>query len=115
MPIDMLKIAQTFVRNITSDPKDAALATAIVMIGHSMEIDVIAEGVETMEQLNILKNIHCDKIQGFLVSRPLPPEEVEAFLKKGKHFVVEPRGLPTHVKPVQAENPEFRERLLPLR
>lgn len=89
MPIDMLKIAQSFVRDIDVNPEDAAIATTIIRMGHTMKIEVIAEGVETPEQLNLLRRMHCDKIQGFLVSRPLPPEKAAAFLENDRCFIVE--------------------------
>ncbi len=84
MPIDMLKIAQSFVRDITTNKDDALIATAIIRIAHSLNIEVIAEGVETQEQLDMFKNLRCDKIQGYLFSRPLPVDEVEGFLKRRK-------------------------------
>jgi len=86
MPINMLKIAQSFIRDITSDPDDATIATTIIRMGHSLGIEVIAEGVETVEQLNLLKGMQCDKIQGYLASRPVPAGEVEKFLEKGRFF-----------------------------
>lgn len=89
MPINMLKIAQSFIRNITSDPNDATIATTIIRMGHSLGIEVIAEGVETVEQLNLLRRMQCDKIQGYFASRPVPAGEVEEFLGKGRFF----RGL----------------------
>ncbi len=82
MPIDMLKIDRSFIRDITDNPDDAAISTAIIGVAHSLEIEVIAEGVETMEQLKFLKTLRCDNIQGFLISRPIPVEDVEGFLKK---------------------------------
>ncbi len=84
MPIDMLKIAHSFVRDITVNPNNLAIARTIVSMGHSLNIEILAEGVETPEQLNLLKKIGCDKIQGFLISKPLPSAEVEAFLKGGE-------------------------------
>lgn len=90
MPIDTLKIAQSFVRDIDVNPEDAAIATTIIRMGHTMKIEVIAEGVETSEQLNLLRRMHCDKIQGFLVSRPLPPEKAVAFLENDRCFIVAP-------------------------
>lgn len=89
MPIDMLKIAIPFVRDITKSPDDASIVTAIIKMAHCLNIKVIAEGVETVEQLALLRSLGCDKIQGFLVSRPLPPDEIEEFLKKGARFVIQ--------------------------
>ena len=86
MPIDMLKIAQVFVRDITPDSNDAAIVRATIHVAQSMKLEVLAEGVETMEHLNLLRALECDKIQGYLVSRPLPSEEIEELLKKEWHF-----------------------------
>ena len=82
MPIDMLKIAQEFVRDIVVDSNDVAIAKATIQMAQSLNLEVIAEGVETVEHLKILSTLQCEKIQGYLFSRPLPAEEVEAFLKK---------------------------------
>ncbi|MDW7673437.1 MAG: EAL domain-containing protein, partial [Bacillota bacterium] len=76
LPIDIVKIDHTFVRDIISDPADAAIATAIITMAHSLNIKVVAEGVETKEQLMLLKAKNCDKVQGYLLSKPLPPEEI---------------------------------------
>lgn len=81
MPIDVLKIAQPFVHNIAVHSDDIAIATTIIRMGHSLNFEIVAEGVETVEQLELLKRMHCDKIQGFLVSRPLPPEKAVDFLE----------------------------------
>lgn len=89
MPIDMLKIGMPVVQNITVNPADAAIAKAIIEVAHIMNLEVIAEGVETIGQLKLLSTLHCDKIQGFLVSKPLPSSEgLEEFLKKEWCFSV---------------------------
>ncbi len=89
MPIDMLKIAQTFVRDITVDQDDALIATAIIRIAHSLKIEVIAEGVETTEQLELLRALECDKIQGYCISRPVPAKKAVSFLGKEKRFFMD--------------------------
>jgi diguanylate cyclase (GGDEF)-like protein/PAS domain S-box-containing protein len=81
-PINTLKIDQSFVQRITEETEDEAIASAIVMLGHSLKFKVIAEGVETAEQLALLRSIGCDEIQGYYLSRPLPLAEMEAFLRK---------------------------------
>jgi diguanylate cyclase (GGDEF)-like protein/PAS domain S-box-containing protein len=81
LPIDVLKIDQSFVREITNDPDSAAIANAIIAMAHSMRLRVIAEGVETMGQLALLHRRGCDQIQGFLFSKPLPPEELTRLLR----------------------------------
>ena len=79
-PIDTLKVDQSFVRDITSDPDDAAIASAIIAMGHSLRLTIIAEGVETPEQLGFLRERECHKVQGFLFARPMPLEQVAVYL-----------------------------------
>jgi diguanylate cyclase (GGDEF)-like protein/PAS domain S-box-containing protein len=80
-PIDKLKIDIAFIREVTSNPQDAAIARTIIELAHSLNLQVIAEGVETPEQLAFLKENGCDQVQGYLFSRPLPVRELEAFLR----------------------------------
>lgn len=89
MPIDMLKIDQSFVKDITSNPDDVVIARAIIQMAHNLQLDVIAEGVETRDQFELLNNLRCGKIQGYLFSRPLPPSEITELLQKEWRFVVE--------------------------
>jgi len=74
-PINTVKIDRSFVRDITTDSDDAAIVGAIVSMAHNMDLKVIAEGVETEEQLEFLRNLHCDEIQGFLFSPPVSHQE----------------------------------------
>jgi len=73
-PVDSVKIDYTFVRDIASDPDDLAIVRAIIALGHSLDLKVIAEGVETVTQLEILRRHQCDEFQGFLFSGAVPPE-----------------------------------------
>jgi diguanylate cyclase (GGDEF)-like protein len=83
-PLDSLKIAQPFVNDITLSSDDAAISLAIIALAHSLRLSVIAEGVETKEQLAILKGQGCDIAQGFLFSHPLPDHKVEQVLATGR-------------------------------
>ncbi|WP_338758650.1 EAL domain-containing protein [Massilia sp. METH4] len=80
--LDKLKIDQTFVKNITSEPRSAAIARATTALAHGLNLVVVAEGVETEGQLAFLRDMGCDKIQGYLFSRPLPAEGLEALLRE---------------------------------
>jgi diguanylate cyclase (GGDEF)-like protein/PAS domain S-box-containing protein len=84
LPIDILKIDQSFVRDMTTDPKDAAIAMAIIQLAHSLQLKVIAEGVETEDQLRFLRLLRCDEMQGYLFCRPLPVEAFEQLLFEGR-------------------------------
>lgn len=81
-PISKLKIDQSFVRNLTSDPTDDAIVRAIIFLGHSLKMRVIAEGVETGRQLALLKSYGCDEIQGFLLSRPVAADEIPGVIRE---------------------------------
>ncbi len=82
LPVDALKIDRSFVRNLVSDPDDAAVASAVIALGHTLQLQVIAEGVETEEQRAFLAALKCDRIQGHLFSEPVPAEACEAFLAR---------------------------------
>jgi diguanylate cyclase (GGDEF)-like protein/PAS domain S-box-containing protein len=80
LPLDQLKIDQSFVRNVTHDSRDAAIVSTIITLGHTMGMSVIAEGVETAAQRDFLAERGCSAYQGYLFSRPLPWEQLNAFL-----------------------------------
>ena len=81
-PINTLKIDQSFVRDITTDADDAAIASTIVTLGHSLKLRVIAEGVETAQQLALLREMKCDEMQGYYFSKPLQAAELEKLLRE---------------------------------
>jgi len=82
-PIDKLKIDYSFTQEITRSADDAAIALAIIRMGHSLNLEVIAEGVETASQLAFLRRHKCDQIQGYYFSRPLPVPAMEQLLRAG--------------------------------
>ena len=84
-PVDLLKIDRAFVRDIDADPDDKALVTAIISMAHSLGIRTIAEGVETSAQLQVLRDLGCDMVQGYLFAKPMPPEEEERLFSDGRH------------------------------
>lgn len=84
LPLNTLKIDRSFIRGMTSSSEDTAIPRAIIAMAHGLKLKVIAEGVETEEQLAFLRSEHCDLIQGYLFSRPLPAEALTRLLQEGR-------------------------------
>lgn len=82
LPIDLLKIDRSFIRDITEEDRNAALVGTIIHLAKSLNLKVVAEGVETEEQLQLLLNYGCDEIQGYYMSKPLPKKDFEALMTK---------------------------------
>lgn len=80
-PVDALKIDRSFIRGVPEDADDAAIARAIIAMSHSLGLKVIAEGVETKEQVKFLRELQCDQVQGFIISEALSPENFAELLK----------------------------------
>jgi EAL domain-containing protein (putative c-di-GMP-specific phosphodiesterase class I) len=92
LPVDKLKIDQSFIRNIAGDPDNAAVVRAVISIGRSMQLKVIAEGVENASQLAWLQAEGSEEAQGYYFSRPLPTKGMTELLKQGANFLHNPRG-----------------------
>lgn len=80
-PVDELKIDRTFVRDIPGDGDDEAITTAIIAMAHGLGLSVVAEGVETEQQVKFLHDAGCDLLQGFYIARPMPPDQMETFMR----------------------------------
>ncbi len=80
LPINKIKIDRSFIKDIVVNKDDAAIVNAMIVMAHSLKLKVVAEGVETQEQLNYLDSMGCDEIQGYLFSTPLPSQEIEKLL-----------------------------------
>ena len=86
-PFDVIKIDRSFIRNITADSKTEAITIAIIQMAHSLNLRVVAEGVETKAELDFLRKHKCDEIQGYLFSPPLPTSKFEKLLEEGKKLI----------------------------
>src|SRR3972149_1142980 len=86
LPIDKLKVDQSFVRDVTIHPDDDAIVSATIAMAHSLRLKVVAEGVETPQQLEFLRSLKCDEMQGYLFSPHLPAEEATKLLAEGKRL-----------------------------
>ncbi len=84
IPLDYVKIDRSFVMNITTSPQDTAIIKSIITLAHSLNFKVIAEGVETAQQLAFLREHECDEMQGYFFSKPLPPDAFTNLLKEGR-------------------------------
>ncbi|MCB1856815.1 MAG: EAL domain-containing protein [Gammaproteobacteria bacterium] len=83
LSINRIKIDGSFINDLPNDPNDAAICSAIISMAHNLELNVIAEGVETDEQMEFLRKEHCDEIQGYVYSRPISPQEVSEMIHQG--------------------------------
>jgi EAL domain-containing protein (putative c-di-GMP-specific phosphodiesterase class I) len=85
-PVHTLKIDGSFIKDIPADPDDVAITQAIIAMGHSLRLEVVAEGVESAAQLDFLRNNGCDFLQGYLVGMPMPAEEFNVLLAERTHW-----------------------------
>ncbi len=88
LPINTLKIDRSFIHNVANDPQKSAITKALIQMAHNLNLDVVAEGVETEAELAFLRQYKCNYMQGFLFSRPLPAAEFENFLLTNKCLYV---------------------------
>lgn len=87
-PVDVLKIDQSFVRGLGENTQDMQLISAIISLGKSLDLNIIAEGVETVEQLEFLKARHCEEGQGYLFSKAVAAEDFARLLQTGPHHLM---------------------------
>jgi EAL domain-containing protein (putative c-di-GMP-specific phosphodiesterase class I) len=88
-PITKLKVDKTFIRTLLIDPKDAAITRAIIGMAHSLGLQSCAEGVETLKQLDFLRDLACDEVQGYVYCRPRSVEELTPYLTGQRLLVPE--------------------------
>lgn len=81
-PVNQIKIDRSFVMHLPGNSKDASIVTAVIGLAHGLGMEVIAEGVETKEQLEFLRSAKCDRVQGYLLGRPAPPDEFARLLRE---------------------------------
>lgn len=84
LPVNVLKIDRGFITNMTTHPDDLSIVSAIVSLAHSLHLRVIAEGVETREQADLLRRLKCDEMQGYLFSPAVTADRIETFLREKK-------------------------------
>lgn len=99
-PLDTLKIARSFLQDVTTDPNAAAITTAIIAMAHSLGLTIIAEGMETWEQFAFLSAQQCDALQGYLFSHPVSAETLTTLLEQGHSFVTEAWSNVEHSKKI---------------
>jgi EAL domain-containing protein (putative c-di-GMP-specific phosphodiesterase class I) len=80
LPLDTIKIDRTFVSGLGTDEPDLPIVQAVIALAHGLGVDVVAEGIETVEQLACLRDLACDRGQGYYFARPMPPESLRALL-----------------------------------
>ena len=108
LPLDTIKIDRSFVAELTGDDANVAIVHAVISLAHGLGIDVVAEGIETAEQLARLRELACDRGQGYFYARPLPAEELAELLRADR-----PLGLVAAVEPSRTERPTARRATRP--
>jgi EAL domain-containing protein (putative c-di-GMP-specific phosphodiesterase class I) len=95
VPLDALKIDRAFVRDVTANPNEVNIAVAMINLARSLRLRVIAEGVETREQLGFLRRHGCDEVQGYHVARPMPVDVMSEILRDGRKWSSRDSGIPS--------------------
>jgi len=85
-PLDILKIDRSFLANVNADPNDAAIVASIISLAHKLRLKVIAEGVETGEQLAYLRQLGCDQMQGYYFNKPVAFDGIAALMRLGREL-----------------------------
>jgi EAL domain-containing protein (putative c-di-GMP-specific phosphodiesterase class I) len=88
LEVDKLKIDIAFVRDMTTNANNAAIVKAVIALGHSLGLEIIGEGVETLEQARQLRTLRCNCMQGYLVSKPIPGEDMTQFMRSFKPLAI---------------------------
>jgi diguanylate cyclase (GGDEF)-like protein/PAS domain S-box-containing protein len=102
-PLHALKVDRAFVESVADDERDREIARTIIAMAHALELGTVAEGVERSEQLGILRELECDEVQGFLLARPMPPEQLQPVLQQGITS-------PVPLRPLRSRRPTRRMR-----
>lgn len=110
LPIDTLKIDQSFVSMVTESPNDLAIVSAIIVLAHGLNLDVVAQGVETDEQLKFLRLLRCDQMHGFLFSKPVPKDIIEQMLRSGANTTAQAHVASDSSSTRTVSEPEFSKR-----
>lgn len=97
--MDVLKVDRTFIANLQEGHRSEALVSAIITMAHALGMEVIAEGVETLEQLRLLQTFSCNEVQGYLISKPVPADAMAALMRKTSLFSDEIAGGETNDDP----------------
>jgi EAL domain-containing protein (putative c-di-GMP-specific phosphodiesterase class I) len=86
-PLDSIKIDRSFVTDLAREPDDATIVRTVIAMAHSLDLEVIAEGVETAEQLAFLRDQNCDRVQGFYFSQAVPLESLQSYIIRGTETI----------------------------
>jgi len=108
LPANTLKIDRSFVADMTTSSEKMAIVSAVISLGHALDLKIVAEGVETEEQSKLLRLINCDAMQGYLFSKPVPLERIEALLADGGRLPVIPESPGEQSTSLRSELPVTR-------